>query len=260
MEAANLHYASRIMLAGLLSAPIVHRHEWAPGLITLRLGVELPLFEPGQFVNLGLSQPDGSVLRRPYSLASAPGQPPEFYLTRVEDGALTPALFDLPLGTELFVEQTAQGFFTLRYVPECDDLWLVATGTGLGPFISMVRGSELWERFPRVVLVHGVRLPAELGYRDELLAASAARPGRLRYVPLITRDPAATDALLGRITTNLANGELERAAETPITDKSHLMLCGNPEMIRDVTEALHARGLRKHRVRQPGHYTIEKYW
>lgn len=256
---AELHYASRTMLAGLLSAPIVHRHEWAPGLITLRLGVELPSFEPGQFVNLGLPH-DGTVLRRPYSLASAPGQHPEFYLTRVEDGALTPALFDLPLGTELFVEQKAQGFFTLRYVPECADLWLVATGTGMGPFISMLRSGELWDRFPRINVVHGVRRAAELGYREELLAAAAARPGKLRYVPLVSREPNATEALLGRITTKLADGELERAAETPITDKSHLMLCGNPEMIRDVIEALHARGLRKHRVRQPGHYTLEKYW
>jgi ferredoxin--NADP+ reductase len=248
------------MTSGWIEAPIVHRHEWCPGLMTIRLSARLDDFEPGQFVNLTTDVADDS-LRRPYSLASAPGAEPEFYVTRVEDGTLTPKLFDLPLGKTVLIERKAQGFFTLEYVPDAAELWLVASGTGLGPFIAMLRSDEPWRRFGKIVVSHGVRGAAELGYRQELLDMSAAHHGQLVYVPVVSRDPDAAGVLHGRVTTNFVSGELEARAGTAVTaDRSHLMLCGNPEMIRDMADALQARGLRKHRVRQPGHYTIEKYW
>jgi ferredoxin--NADP+ reductase len=227
--------------------------------VTLQVDASIDAFEPGQFVNLALPHA-GELLRRPYSLASASGERPEFYLTRVDDGSLTPELFELPLGARLWVERKAQGFFTLRYVPDAASLWLVASGTGLGPFIAMLRSPEIWQRFPRIVLVHGVRQASELGYRDELRGWVEARPDQFVYVPSISREPAAPGMLHGRITTNLAQGALEQHARTSIDDAAHVMLCGNPEMIADVIAQLHQRGLRKHRVRQPGHYTIEKYW
>lgn len=247
------------MMHGFIEAPIVDRREWAPGLMTIRLAAQIHRFEPGQFVNLTSDVTDPE-LKRPYSLASAPGEAPEFYVTRVDDGSLTPRLFDLPLGARLWIEQKPQGFFTLKYVPECRDLWLVATGTGLGPFIAMLRSGEPWTRFERVVAVHGVRHAAELGYKDELTALADQHPGRFIYVPIVSRDPGAGSVLHGRVTSAYESGELERAAVPIAADTSHLMLCGNPDMIRDMTELLHGRGLRKHRMRQPGHYTIEKYW
>lgn len=227
--------------------------------MTLQLDAVIDAFEPGQFVNLALPT-DGEPLRRPYSLASAPGERPEFYLNRVEDGSLTPRLFELEPGARLWIERKAQGFFTLKYVPDCRSLWLVASGTGLGPFVSMLRSGQLWPRFPRVVVVHGVRRRNELGYADELRELVRARRGQLDYVPSVSRDEAGPSMLQGRITKNLADGTLERRVGLTLGDDAHLMLCGNPDMIADATELLHGRGLRKHRVRKPGHYTIEKYW
>lgn len=239
---------------------ILERRQWAPGLVTLRVEAEIAPFEPGQFVNIGLRL-SGELVFRAYSLASPPGEPLEFYVTEVKGGVLTPRLCGLQSGEILLVEQHPQGFFTLHYVPDAQELWCVATGTGLGPFLSILRSPEVWRRFGRVVVAHGVRETAQLGYRDELAKLSALRQGRLVWVPVVSREPAAGNVLHGRLTTALSDGSLEaRAAATLDPARSHVMLCGNPAMIADVTALLEARGLRKHRQRKPGHISIEKYW
>jgi ferredoxin--NADP+ reductase len=153
---------------------------------------------------------------------------------------------------------TPQGFFTLAHVPAARDLWLVCTGTGLGPFKSMLRAGDVFARFERVVLVHGTRTADQLGYRAELEALAAREPA-LVYLPMLTRDRGA--ALSGRIPAALGDGRLERAASCALDPAhSHLMLCGNPAMIGDAVDALAPRGLRKHRTRAPGHISAEKYW
>jgi ferredoxin--NADP+ reductase len=226
--------------------------------MTLRLA-ERAEFRPGQFMNLGLHLPSGFVSRS-YSLASAPGAELEVLLARVGGGALTPALFDLGVGSEVWLDPKPQGFFTLDYVPAHRELWLVATGTGLGPFLAMLRSEVVFKSSERVLLVHGTRGPAELAHRSELEALESQRGSSFRYVPALSRERA-PGALHGRVTELLVSGELEARAGMPIRgESSHLMLCGNPAMIEEMTALLAARGLRKHRVRAPGHITTEKYW
>jgi len=247
-------------MSAWVEAVVSERHEWAPGLVTLKLGAELEAFEPGQWANVALDI-EGERARRAYSLASAPGQPPELYVALVPEGRFTPRLFALRVGDLIDIERKPQGFFTLGWVPDSEDLWLVATGTGLAPYVSMLRSEEVWRRFRRIVLVHGVRQRAHLSYRDELLALSAAHGGRLTHVPVVSREPGAADVLPGRVTTALESGQLEATAGVELSpERSHVMLCGNPEMIREMSERLAARGLRKHRQRQPGHVTAESYW
>src|SRR4051812_43009175 len=244
---------------GFEQGRVAARHDWAPGLITLTVEAAIEPFVAGQFVNLGL-EVDGQFVRRSYSIASAPGAPLEFYVKEVLGGALTPLLTRLEAGAPIWVEKKPQGFFTLGYVPQCRDLWFVATGTGLGPFLSMLRAGEVWQRFERISVVHGARSSSHLSYAAELAELAARHPGRLAYTPLVSQGPSG-DALPGRVTTALADGTLEaRAGLTLDPDRSHLMLCGNPDMILEVTAVLALRGLRKHRVRTPGHITAEKYW
>lgn len=236
---------------------MLERIEWAPGLITLRLGVE-PTFEAGQFFNLGLYH-EGEFTRRAYSAASAPGAPLEFFIAEVSDGEFSPALFGLNQGQHVWVEDKPQGFFTLRYVPDAEELWLVATGTGLGPFIAMLRSGQVWQRFRRVIVVHGVRDTAQLAYRAELDAWRAERP--FAVVTCTSRASPSPPMLGGRVTQALLDGRLEEAAGTSLSpERSHVMLCGNPEMVAEMSALLHERGLSKHRQRKPGHITIEKYW
>jgi ferredoxin--NADP+ reductase len=242
-----------------LECAVVGRTDWAEGLFSLTLDGQIDAFQPGQFVNLAIEQ-GGELVKRSYSIASAPGQPLEFYLVRVGGGALTPVLFDKRIGDTVLVEREPYGFFSLDHVPPARHLWMVATGTGLAPFLSMLRSGTPLERFERVVLVHGVRLGEQLAYRGELEALAAASRGRLSYLPLVSRQTW-PGALEGRVTDVLSDGRLEGAADLALTTShSHVMLCGNPEMIRDMQSVLGERGLRKHRMRAPGHITVERYW
>jgi ferredoxin--NADP+ reductase len=246
-------------MSGWSEGRLLSRRDWAPGLSTLRVEADVEPFSPGQFVNLsveGAADED----RRSYSIASPPGVALEFLVTEVAGGKLTPKLLSLAPGDRLLVERKPQGFFTLRWVPPARDLWMIATGTGLGPFLSIVRTSELWERFERVVVVHGVRTTSQLAHRDDLDELAALRP-RLSLVRILSRETPSAPLLGGRITAALDDGSLERAAGITVDPaRSHVMLCGNPQMIEDMVTRLAARGMRKHRVRNPGHITVEKYW
>src|SRR5262245_51972591 len=236
---------------------VVERIVWDDGLFTLRVAAGHIDFEPGQFVHIALPT-DGETVRRSYSLASVPGEPLEFYLVRLPEGALTPTLWELSVGDTVQVDDQPHGFLTMEHAPAARDGWLVSTGTGLAPFLSMLRSGRVWDRFERVIVVNGVRKNAHLGYREELERHAAG--GRVVYVPLVSREEP-HDALAGRMTHALVDGRLERAAGTTIDPAtSHLMLCGNPEMIKDMAALLTERGLRRHRVRAPGHFTYEKWW
>jgi ferredoxin/flavodoxin---NADP+ reductase len=232
---------------------------WAPGLRTLRLEGPPPEFKPGQFVRLALpSQPE---LARSYSLSSAPGAPTETYLVEVPGGALTPGLFERAVGQEILLDTVPQGHFVLERVPPCRELWLVATGTGLGPYVSMLRSEQAWERAEEVIVVHGVREGSHLAYAEELQALAHERGRSLRWVGLVSREDPPEGALGGRLTSALESGALEEAAGVEIRpDASHIMVCGNPAMIRDLRALLEARGLARNRPRKPGQFTTEKYW
>jgi ferredoxin--NADP+ reductase len=247
-------------MQGWSAGHLIARRDWAAGLATLEIAAEIERFEPGQFVNLAL-EVGGVIERRSYSIASPPGEPLRFLVTEVADGKLTPHLLRLAPGDPLFVEPKPQGFFTLKWLPPARELWLVGTGTGLGPFLSILGSDEPWRRFERVIVVHGVRDASQLAHRAELLRLAEERPDRFALVSALSREPAAPGLLHGRITTLLAGGELERAAGVSLDpERSHVMLCGNPAMIEDMTKLFAERGLRKHRVRNPGHLTFEKYW
>lgn len=237
-------------------AKITRRHDWTADLMTIQLDELKPQFVPGQFFNIALPI-EGKPMRRAYSAASAPGEALEFVISKVSSGQFTPQLFQRQEGDVVSVDPTPVGFFTLDFLPSgIRDLWLIATGTGVGPYISMLRAGAL-AGFHRVIFVHGVRHREQLTYAEEL-----SRPRNGVYVPTVTApDEQVSSGLNGRIPALIASGELERVVGVPFDlEHSHFMLCGNPEMIRDGISSLEARGLRRHKRREPGHITTEKYW
>jgi len=240
------------------STRITWQRDWVRGCLrTIRLAAESPEFRAGQFLNLALDL-DGERVQRSYSMASAPGEPLEFYLVRVDGGRLTEPLFARGPGDEVLVSARPAGYFTLERVPDAPVLWLVATGTGLGPYVSILRTGEPWARFERVVVVHGVRERSHLAYADELRERGGER---LTWVPVVSREDPPEGGLAGRLTDRLRDGALEAAAGAELTpDAAQVLLCGNPGMLAEAKALLEERGLKKNRRRAPGHVTTEAYW
>ncbi|MCB9682225.1 MAG: ferredoxin--NADP reductase [Alphaproteobacteria bacterium] len=243
-------------------ATVVDRIVWDEGLFTSRLDLS-PDFKPGQFATLALADDDAdgdddALVKRAYSIASAPNQPLEFFIVHVDGGALSPRLWGLEPGQEVWVRNKIAGLFTLDRVPDGEVLWLVATGTGLAPYISMLRQGDVFDRFEHVVVVQGARYARQLAYREELMAMTATRP--VTYVPTCTREKCG-GLLTGRVTDLLEGGVLEgQVGHTLHPDGHHVMLCGNPEMVMGMLAMLKARGMQLHKPREEGQVHIEKYW
>lgn len=246
-------------MADWLEGKIIERKQWTDDLFSLRFEADIGAFKAGQFVRIGLDI-DGERVGRPYSLVNAPHEPwLEIYFNVVKGGPLSPRLAELNAGDILWVSKGANGFLVLDEVPEARHLWLLATGTGIGPFLSIIKTEAPWSRFDKVILGHSTGYASELTYRDTIEAACAAHKGKLEYVQLVTRETA-PGALTQRIPNTIESGELEQRTGIKLTpESSHVMLCGNSTMITDVTEMLSKRAMQRHRRREPGHITTEKY-
>lgn len=268
------------MSAPVLNAAVVQRHDLNEFVSIVRIrphsGV-IPRFEPGQFLMLGLprgadSPPDspaGGVatarwVRRAYSIASAAGGVGhlEFFLARIERGRLTSQLWTLEVGDELWADERARGDFTLARVPAGSDVVMVCTGTGLAPFMSIVRSLRGTGAWRRAVLIHGVRQVSDLGYRDELERLAEHDPA-FRYVPIVSRatPDVPWSGLRGHVQLALTPQFLQSQAGIRLAPgECHVMLCGNPAMIRDVERLLSPLGFRAHSAREPGSLHYERYW
>ena len=246
-------------MAGWLDGVVVENRQWSERLFSLRIDAPLAGFKAGQFVRVALDI-DGERGARPYSLVNAPGeQPLEIYFNIVEQGPLTPRLALMRPGDAIRVADTASGFLVIDEVPQCRHLWMLATGTGVGPFLSSLKTAQPWQRFEKVVLGYSVRTRDELGYLSTIERLQLQYSEQFRFVPFVTRERV-TDAFNVRITEALDSGVFERRAGIAISPQdSHVMMCGNSAMITQVSELLLARGMRKHLRREPGHIATEKY-
>jgi len=222
-------------------------------------------FENGQFVMLGLALPERPLLRA-YSIASANHEEHlEFLSIKVPDGPLTSRLQHLQVGDDILVSRKPTGTLLLADLRPGRRLYLLSTGTGAAPFMSIVKDPETYERFERVILVHGVRWSRESAVvrhqvealRHHELLGSEVR-ARLHYYPTVTREPHANR---GRLTTLLASGRLSRDLALPPLDAAadRLMVCGSPAMLSDTRAMLDARGFElSPGIGTPGDYVIER--
>ena len=254
------------------NATVIGREEINPQLVILRVRPDATVFEfkPGQFGVLGLlgsaprvaeaaaedsvSEPD-KLIRRAYSIASSSVERRyvEFYLTLITSGQLTPRLFALRHGSRVFV----------RLFPEkLQGIILIATGTGLAPYISMLRTMLMHETNRRFVVLHGARFGWDLGYRGELESLARLRPN-FTYLPSITRpdqDPH-FHGHTGRIQTLVEQGLIEKESGVALDPaQAEVFLCGNPEMVKTVKELLAVKGFSPSHGKTPGTIHVEEYW
>lgn len=258
----------------MLNATLVKRIDITPELAIFRVRPDkgVDSFAPGQYVALGLpgSSPRPSdfpaeveehapdkIIKRAYSVGSSPAEKEylEFYIAIVQTGALTSRLAPLKEGDRLFAAPKIIGTFTLHDVPPERNLVLVSTGTGLAPFMSMIRTPETWTPNRKVSIIHGVRYSKDLAYRDEIFALQETQPN-LSYHAFVSREDAQPGFFnKGYVQTLFTDGTLNVKP-----DQDHVFLCGNPAMVDDVEKLLTGQGYIVHSKKTPGSLHLEKYW
>ena len=238
-------------------AGITHRTQ---NLFSLQIDADVAPFAAGQYTSLALDV-DGERIAQPYSILSAPqNRPLEFFFYTQPDGQLSARLSQLKTGDRLWVQRKPEGSFTLQQVPAGKALWLLATGTGVAPFLSMLREGSLWQRFEQVHLVYAVRHCDDIAYNELIMATREHFGERFSFIPFVSREKR-EGCVHGHIPASISNGTLERVAGHPFSlDDSQFMLCGNPGMVQDALAALEQRGFTRSSEGRHGHITLEAYW
>jgi ferredoxin--NADP+ reductase len=211
-------------------------------------------FKNGEFVTLGL-RPEGKLIPRAYSIVSTNRDDYlEFLSIRVPDGPLTSRLAEVDEGHSVWINTKSTGSLTLEHVQSGRNLFMLATGTGLAPFMSLIRGGEAFDAFDRVILVHTVRTRRGLAYHDELSARSG---DEFLYLPTVTREAFDTTA---RGADLFRSGELAKKLNLPAVDpeQDRVMLCGNPNMNKEMTDHLKERGWTMTNYKGVGNFTVEQ--
>lgn len=257
---------------------VVQQHvQWDETFHSLKISTQAIEFQAGQYTRLGL-EVDGSLIARPYSFVNPPTQPLlEFYFNTVPDGPLSNRLAQLEVGDQVEIATPVSGFMVLDELPPGRELWLFATGTAIGPYLSMLGSEQLWQRFERVLLVWGTPFKHRQHYAPVLNQFSARYGDRFRWLACLSREsseesnsivqnePRVSDTVerivSSRMTVALEDGRLEQQLAAQLTaEDSQVMLCGSPAMVTEMLSALKRRGLTKNLRRSPGQITVERYW
>ncbi|HEY9135056.1 MAG TPA: ferredoxin--NADP reductase [Pseudomonadales bacterium] len=221
-------------------------------------------FKNGHFTMIGLEQ-EGRPLMRAYSIASANYEDElEFFSIKVPNGPLTSKLQNLQVGDEVLISNKATGTLIQDNLLPGKNLYMISTGTGLAPFMSLIKDPELYEQYDKVVLAHGCRFVSELAYKDFIKEhlpnnehIGEMVKEKLIYYPTITREPFDNQ---GRLTHLLATGKLSKdvGLEPLSLENDRFMLCGSPSMLKDFCRILDAQGFEESRHGKQGHYVIER--
>jgi len=249
---------------------VTHVHHWNDTLFSFRTTRSQSLtFENGQFIMIGL-EVEGRPLLRAYSIASPNyAEELEFFSIKVPDGALTSRLQNIQVGDEVLIGSRPTGTLVAGHLLPGKRLYLLSTGTGLAPFMSVIQDPDIYEQFEEVVLVHGTRWRSELAYENTIREQLPNNEyfgdlvsAKLKYYPTVTREPYSFENVVheGRITDLLTSGKLLRDLALPelSTEDDRFMLCGNDDMLQDLMMLLNDWGFSKANSRNLGHYVIEQ--
>ncbi len=253
------------MSSPYISETVLSVHHWNDTLFSFKTTRDPGLrFKTGQFVMIGLTV-NGKPLMRAYSIVSAPYEDHlEFYSIKVQNGPLTSRLQHLQVGDTLLVSRKPTGSLIMDNLKPGKRLYLLSTGTGLAPFMSVIRDPEFYAAFDKIILTHGVRIVSELGYHatitqelpnNEFFGEEVRQ--QLIYYPTVTRESFAHQ---GRLTDLIDNGQLFRDIDLPTLDprEDRVMICGSPSMLKDLVQILEQRGFSEGTSNAPGDYVIER--
>ncbi|EMP55758.1 oxidoreductase FAD/NAD(P)-binding subunit [Marinobacter santoriniensis NKSG1] len=251
-------------MSNLMKETVTSVHHWNDTLFSFKTSRDPGFrFKNGHFVMIGL-ETDGKPLMRAYSIASANYEEElEFFSIKVPDGPLTSRLQQIKPGDEILLSKKPTGTLVLDNLLPGRNLWLISTGTGLAPFMSIIKDPEVYEAFDRVILTHGVRYISELAYQQEIEELPENEffgemvKGKLLYYPTVTREPFRNE---GRLTDAMESGKITRDLGLPDfnPDEDRFMICGSPSMLKDTCAILDKMGFREARGGDMGHYVIER--
>ncbi|MCW5235742.1 ferredoxin--NADP reductase [Verminephrobacter eiseniae] len=252
-------------MSAFLEERVLSVHHWTDRLFSFTTTRDSALrFANGHFTMIGL-RVNGKPLLRAYSIVSPNYEEQlEFLSIKVPDGPLTSRLQHIQAGDQIVVGKKPTGTLLIDYLLPAKRLYLLATGTGVAPFLSLIRDPDTYEKFEQVILVHGVRAVKELAYHDylaqelprhELLGEMVRR--QFRYYPTVTREPFRHQ---GRPTTVIDSGQLARDLDLPALSpmQDRVMICGSPEMLRDLKQMMRERGFNEGNTSKPGDFVIER--
>jgi ferredoxin--NADP+ reductase len=252
-------------MANVFQERVLTVHHWTDTLFSLTTTRDPSFrFLNGQFTMIGI-RVEGKPLMRAYSMVSANYEETlEFLSIKVPDGPLTSRLKDIQVGDTLLVNSKAVGTLILQNMLPGKNLYLLSTGTGMAPFMSIIKDPETYEQFEKVILVHGVRHVAELAYDDFLQNELPANEffgeqvrNQLIYYPTVTREAFCNQ---GRVTDLIESGKMQADIGLPPINKDtdRVMICGSPEMLRDLRIMFETRGWEEGNMSTPGHFVIER--
>lgn len=252
-------------MSGFIEARVTSIRHWNDTLFSFRTSRDAAFrFKNGHFIMMGLPQ-EGKPLMRAYSIASANHENElEFFSIKVPDGALTSQLKNVVVGDKILLSKKPTGTLLQENLLPGRNLYLLSTGTGLAPFMSIIKDPEIYENFDRVILTHGVRHVSELAYSeaitkelptDEFLGEEIKK--KLIYYPTVTREQYKNQ---GRLTDLMKSGKLFSDIGLPDFDveSDRFMICGSPAMLKDCCQMLDDRGFKESRQGRVGHYVIER--
>lgn len=235
---------------------------WTDKLFSLIITANINSFTAGQFTKLGLKI-NNKIIKRAYSYVNSPlNKNLEFYITTVPKGKLSLLLYKLKPNDKVIVEKEAKGCLTLNNIPNCENLWMISTGTAIGPYLSILEHKiDNIERFKKIILINSVRFSKDLNYLTKILKLKEFYKDKL-YIQTIVSKEYSLGSLHGRVTNLIDDNILEKNIGIQINPKNtHIMLCGNPHMVHDMQKILiNKRGMLKHLKNNKGHITSENYW
>ncbi|PPI88029.1 ferredoxin--NADP(+) reductase [Candidatus Pantoea edessiphila] len=235
--------------------------NWTNVLFSIRVKAPICPFIAGQFTKIAL-EIDGKRIQRAYSYVNSPNDEIlEFYLTIVSEGKLSPYLQGLKPDEKLMIAKEACGSFILNSVPTCKTLWMIATGTAIGPYLSILQCGNDLDRFENIVLIHAVRYFADLSFTNLINNLQKKYRKKLRFQTIVSREKI-SNSLHGHIPDLINNGALESVIKLNINaEDSHVMLCGNPGMVHKTQQLLKdTRSMKINLKANPGNITSENYW
>ncbi|WP_343190300.1 ferredoxin--NADP reductase [Buchnera aphidicola (Mollitrichosiphum nigrofasciatum)] len=248
-------------MSNWIEGKIIKVKKWSSNLFSIILKADIEPFIAGQFAKLSIIKKNKRI-HRAYSYVNSPdNRNLEFYIVLIKNGIMTQTLNKININDKIFISKKSFGFFTINNIPKCENLWMISTGTGIGPYLSILSENKNINLFKKIILIHCVRYYKDLSYLNLINKLHSKNKNKITVKIILSREKK-KNFLNGRITTLFKNDLIEKYTQSEINAKNtHIMLCGNPQMIKEMCIILKEKKKMSINLKnKTGNITLENYW